>query len=170
MQFIDGKNLAKKIRQEVKSDNMTIQTDPQLAVFLIGDDPASLIYIKKKQEAANEIDVVFTKYTYNEKTEEDIIIDKIHEINEDPAVHGILVQLPLPKWYNTDKIIAQIDPAKDVDGFHPENIKKMKENKDHIIPPVIMSIVELIKATKTDQKGKTAVALANSDATTPEIP
>jgi methylenetetrahydrofolate dehydrogenase (NADP+) / methenyltetrahydrofolate cyclohydrolase len=157
--ILDGKGLAKKIKLDLANQVEKLPTKPGLAVVLIGDDPASELYIKLKEKAAKEIGITFHKYICNNKcckdsTEHDII-EMIKFLNKDKAVNGILVQLPLPEKFNTDKILKAVKPSKDVDGFI--------RSDDKLIPPTIGAIIELLKSTNEDLKDKEAIILAKSD-------
>jgi methylenetetrahydrofolate dehydrogenase (NADP+)/methenyltetrahydrofolate cyclohydrolase len=162
-QIIDGKKIAAEIRAEIKKELAELGIVPGLAVILVGADPASHLYVGLKEKAAAEVGIHFEKYLFFATEPEEKIIAKIEELNARPDIHGIIVQLPLPQGYNENKIISAIDPKKDADGFHPENIKKLMAGEPEIIPPVISGILELIKSTDTTLKNKKIAILANSE-------
>lgn len=162
MQIIDGKNIAKQIRAKVKEEIKCLGISPGLAVILVGSNPASHLYVSLKEKVAAEVGIKFEKYFYSTDVEEKEVIKKIKELNKNPRVHGILVQLPLPKGLDENKIIASINPQKDVDGFHPENIKKLLINNPVIIPGLAWGILKLIQSTGRDLQNKKAVIICNS--------
>jgi len=149
-QLIDGKALADKILLELKDKVAQLSRPPGLAVILIGDDPASHRYVKKKKEASQKIGINFCDYLCGGKfypnTSEKEILEMIDFLNKDKTIDAIIVQLPLPKKFNTQKIINAIDPKKDIDGFHPKN--------KTIVSPLIQAINEVLKQTKENLKGK----------------
>lgn len=150
MNIIDGKSIAQKIRDEVKNDITQLGITPGLAVILVGADPASHLYVGLKEKASGEVGIHFEKYLFFATEPQEKIIKKIEVLNADQNIHGILVQLPLPPQFDENKIIESIDPKKDVDGFHPENMKKFLSGEKSIVSPLILGIMELIKST--DQK------------------
>ena len=142
--MLDGKSLAKTIEEKIKKRIDLMERKPCLAVFLIGNDPASETYIRLKGKACEEMGIRFEKYLYEADVTEQVLVDKIHELNDRKDVYGILVQLPLPSHINPDPVIAAIDPKKDVDGFHPENSRLLHEGKPCLIPPTPLGIMKLI--------------------------
>ncbi|MFA5413481.1 MAG: tetrahydrofolate dehydrogenase/cyclohydrolase catalytic domain-containing protein [Patescibacteria group bacterium] len=162
-QIIDGKKIAAEIRGEIKREITELGIVPGLAVILVGADPASHLYVGLKEKAAAEVGIHFEKYLFFATEPEEKIIAKIEELNARPDIHGIIVQLPLPQGYNENKIIAAIDPKKDADGFHPENIKKLMAGEPKNIPPVISGILKLIESTGTELTGKKIAILVNSE-------
>lgn len=162
MNIIDGKKIAAEIRAEIKKEITESGIKPGLAVILVGADPASHLYVGLKEKAAAEVGIHFEKYLFFATEPEEKIIAKIKELNTRPDIHGIIVQLPLPQGFDENKIVAAIDPKKDADGFHPENIKEFLAGKMKIIPPVISGILKLIEATNTETTNKKIAILANS--------
>ena len=136
---------------------------PGLAVILVGEDPASQVYVRNKERAANNIGMYSVVYRLPETTSEADLIAKIEELNHDDKVHGILVQLPLPKHINEDLVLDTIDPAKDVDGFHPMNLGNLFAGKPTMIPCTPAGIMELIKLSGLDLAGKNAVIIGRSN-------
>ncbi|MBI5071435.1 bifunctional 5,10-methylenetetrahydrofolate dehydrogenase/5,10-methenyltetrahydrofolate cyclohydrolase [Candidatus Falkowbacteria bacterium] len=163
IQIIDGKKIAAEIRAEIKKEITELGIAPGLAVILVGADPASHLYVGLKEKAAAEVGIHFEKYLFFATEPEEKIIAKIQELNERPDIHGIVVQLPLPQGYDENKIVAAIDPKKDADGFHPENIKKILAGEPENIPPVISGILKLIESTGTELVNKKIAILANSE-------
>jgi methylenetetrahydrofolate dehydrogenase (NADP+)/methenyltetrahydrofolate cyclohydrolase len=163
VQIIDGKKIAAEIRAEIKKEIAEMGIVPGLAVILIGADPASHLYVGLKEKAAAEAGIHFEKYLFFATEPEEKIIAKIEELNARTDIHGILVQLPLPGGYDESKIIAAIDPKKDADGFHPENIEKLLHDEPTIIPPIISGILKLIEMTGEKIVNKKIAILANSE-------
>lgn len=141
--ILDGRTLAQNIREKVKARVQALGTQPGLAVILVGDDPASHTYVALKKKACEEAGIRFEQHLYFATEPEDTLINKIHELNTRADVTGILVQLPLPTQ-NADRIIAQIDPLKDVDGFHPVNLQNLEAGKPAIASAVALGILKLI--------------------------
>ena len=162
-QIIDGKSLAAEIRAEIKKEIAESGIKPGLAVILVGADPASHLYVGLKEKAAAEVGIHFEKYLFFATEPEEKIIKKIQELNDKPDIHGILVQLPLPSGYNEIKIVGTIDPKKDADGFHPQNIEKLLAGEPAIVPPVISGILKLIESTGEEIANKKIAILANSE-------
>jgi methylenetetrahydrofolate dehydrogenase (NADP+)/methenyltetrahydrofolate cyclohydrolase len=152
-QLLDGKKLAEKILLQVKDKVATMDVKPGLAAILVGDNEASKIYIKLKEKACLEAGINFCSYLFPANYKEEQIIEAIKFLNIDTDIQGILVQLPLPEGFDTDKIIQAIDPKKDIDGFQPNS---------PFTSPTALGILELLKETKTDLKNKNIVILSNS--------
>ena len=126
--IIDGNKIAQDIRNEVRLSTLELKQKgivPGLAVILVGDDPASQIYVGKKTQDCAEVGFLSREYKLPEATSEEKLLSLIDDLNKDKLIHGILVQLPVPKHIRTDKIIEAIDPRKDVDGFHPYNVGRL---------------------------------------------
>jgi methylenetetrahydrofolate dehydrogenase (NADP+)/methenyltetrahydrofolate cyclohydrolase len=161
--IIDGKKIAAEIRDEIKKEIIKLGIKPGLAVILVGADPSSHLYVKLKERACAEVGIYFERHLFFATEPEEKIIKKIQELNDKPNVHGILVQLPLPVGYDENKIITSINPQKDVDGFHPENIKKLLTGRPEIMPPIFKGILKLIESTNTELINKKIAVLANSE-------
>lgn len=153
--LLDGKKEAAVIRAAVKEEIASSGLTPSLAVILVGEDPASQLYVGLKEKAAAEVGIIVSRFDYRADVSENAIISKIRELNRDPSVNAILVQLPLPLAINPNAVIAEIDPNKDVDGFHPQNTTG-------ILSPGIAGPLELIQKTGTELKDKHAVIVGNS--------
>ena len=167
MKIIDGKKIAEKITTELKGDIAKLNRPPGLAVVLIGDDPASQLYVKTKKKAAGKIGINFSDYLCDSEkchlgNKEVDILQMIDFLNKDSEIDGIIIQLPLPDKFNTEKIIEAIDPKKDVDGFHPANRKQFLNNQSEITPPLIGTIIETLNYTKEDLKGKNTVIVSKN--------
>lgn len=166
MELLNGKELAQKLQQEMTQEVTELKEkglQPGLAVILVGEDPASQVYVRNKERAANNIGMYSVVYRLPETTSEADLITKIEELNHDDKVHGILVQLPLPKLINEDLVLDTIDPAKDVDGFHPMNLGNLFAGKPTMIPCTPAGIMELIKLSGLDLAGKNAVIIGRSN-------
>ena len=166
MELLNGKELAQKLQQEMTQEVTELKEkglQPGLAVILVGEDPASQVYVRNKERAANNIGMYSAVYRLPETTSETDLIAKIEELNHDDKVHGILVQLPLPKHINEDLVLDTIDPAKDVDGFHPMNLGNLFAGKPTMIPCTPAGIMELIKLSGIDLAGKNAVIIGRSN-------
>ncbi|MCJ0573279.1 bifunctional methylenetetrahydrofolate dehydrogenase/methenyltetrahydrofolate cyclohydrolase [Enterococcus cecorum] len=166
MHLLNGKELAQKLQQEMTQEVTELKEkglQPGLAVILVGEDPASQVYVRNKERAANNIGMYSVVYRLHETTSEADLIAKIEELNHDDKVHGILVQLPLPKHIDEDLVLDTIDPAKDVDGFHPMNLGNLFAGKPTMIPCTPAGIMELIKLSGLDLAGKNAVIIGRSN-------
>ncbi|MEO0367665.1 MAG: tetrahydrofolate dehydrogenase/cyclohydrolase catalytic domain-containing protein [Pseudomonadota bacterium] len=164
--IIDGKAVAAEIRQEAKqeADGLKEQgVEPCLVVVLVGDDPASRAYVGSKVKACEEVGIKSLKITMPAEAEESELLEKIDELNKDESVHGILVQLPLPKHMDEDRVIEALDPAKDVDGFHPINVGKLGIGLDCLTPCTPSGIPELIVRSGLMMSGSHAVVIGRSN-------
>jgi len=160
--ILNGTLLAEEILVNLYQNKKVLNKVPSLAVILVGNDPASHIYVKLKEKAAKKIDINFHKYLFDEKTSETEILETIEFLNNDDEVNAILVQIPLPKHLDQNKIIATIDPKKDVDGFHPENQKKLLAGKPYIVPGLDLGIIELIKSSQKNLDKKKCTVICNT--------
>ena len=151
-------NIAKKVRQLTNRWGIA----PHLVVILVGDNPASQSYVKGKSKACEEVGIKNITINLSVDISEQDLIKTINELNLNPNVHGILVQLPLPKHISADKIISAIDPKKDVDGFHPENVAKLWLGQDCIKPCTPRGIINLIDKTNINLEGKNVVVIGRS--------
>lgn len=159
--IIDGKKLSEQILKDICKQVSKMKTKPGLAAVLVGEDPSSHLYVRLKKQACEKCDVNFHSYYFEADTPQKVLLEVIDFLNKDEEVDGILVQLPLPEGFETDKIISAIDPKKDVDGFHPENLKKLKTCKTKLASPLVLGIVELIRSTKAEIKDKRICILCN---------
>jgi methylenetetrahydrofolate dehydrogenase (NADP+) / methenyltetrahydrofolate cyclohydrolase len=165
--IIDGKKEAALLREEIKKEISLIKEKynktPGLSVILIGDFPPSLIYIKNKEKNSREVGINSEVIKYSESVTEIEVLDKINELNKDRNVSGILVQLPLPKQINKEKIINAIHPKKDVDGFHPINVGNLSSGYKAIVPCTPFGCLLLIKKIEKNLLGKHAVIIGRSN-------
>ncbi|MFP7376149.1 bifunctional methylenetetrahydrofolate dehydrogenase/methenyltetrahydrofolate cyclohydrolase FolD [Bacillus paralicheniformis] len=164
--IIDGKETAKEKRgqlakevEELKKQGVT----PGLAVILIGDDPASLSYVRGKKKAAEAMGIRFQLDHFDASFSEQELLEVIDQYNQNNDFHGILVQLPLPDHISEQAVIERISPDKDVDGFHPLNVGKMLLGEDTFLPCTPAGIVELLKKTEIDLSGKEVVVVGRSN-------
>lgn len=165
-QIIDGKSIAQSIREEIKIKTEALKTKgitPCLAVILVGSNPASVSYVTGKQKALAEVGMNDRSVRLPESTTEQELISLIQELNADKNVHGILVQLPLPQHIDEEKIILAIDPAKDVDGFHPVNVGNLVIGKKTFLPCTPHGIIVLLKRMNIETDGKSAVVIGRSN-------
>ena len=165
--IIDGKKTALELREELKKIiinlKSTFNSVPALTVILIGEDPASKIYVKNKQKFAKEVGINSEVIKYSKNIEEKVIIDKINELNKDKKISGILVQLPLPKHIDKRKVIETISPDKDVDGFHPVNVGNLSSGYESNIPCTPLGCYLLLKKVEKNLSGKHAVVIGRSN-------
>lgn len=165
--IIDGKAIAQRVLEEVKIDVITLQQqgiEPCLAVVLVGDDPASHVYVRNKVEKARFVGIRSLEFRFDEQLSEEDLLNKIDELNSDPNVHGILVQLPLPKQINETKVLERINPKKDVDGFHSENVGGLSQGRDVLTPCTPTGCIRLLKeALGDDLTGLHAVVIGRSN-------
>ena len=165
--LIDGKAIAKEIRQELKLEVEELKKDkgitPGLAVILVGDDPASQSYVRGKERAAGDVGIYSELHRMPEDTDQKELIDKVQELNNDPKIHGILCQLPLPGHLDESDVINTIRPEKDVDGFHPISVGNMHIGEECFLPCTPAGIIELLDRTGVEISGKDAVVVGRSN-------
>ncbi len=165
--IIDGKKIAETLRQKLKKEIIEIKSSfksvPGLTVILIGEDAASKIYVKNKEKFSKEIGINSEVIKYPENIEEKEVLTKIIELNKNKKVSGILVQLPLPKHINKQKVIETILPEKDVDGFHPINVGNLSSGYDSKIPCTPLGCFILLKEIEKNLSGKHAVVIGRSN-------
>ena len=165
--IINGTKIAQDIRQAIREETLVFMEKtcivPGLAVVLVGEDPASQVYVGRKAKACEEVGFLSREYKLPADTTEAKLLSLINDLNNDEFIHGVLVQLPLPKHIATDKIIAAIDPHKDVDGFHPYNVGGLVTGSPLFIPCTPRGIMELIARTGIELSGKDAVVVGRSN-------
>ncbi|MGA3280894.1 MAG: bifunctional methylenetetrahydrofolate dehydrogenase/methenyltetrahydrofolate cyclohydrolase FolD [Smithella sp.] len=164
--IIDGNKIAQDIRNEVRISTLELKQKgivPGLAVILVGDDPASKIYVGKKAQDCAEVGFLSREYKLPEATSEEKLLSLIDDLNKDKLIHGILVQLPVPKHIRTDKIIESIDPRKDVDGFHPYNVGRLVAGNPCHSSCTPYGIMELFDRSGIELSGKEAVVVGRSN-------
>lgn len=167
MRIIDGKELAQKLRAEIAARTAALKKEkgitPGLAVILVGENPASISYVTAKEKACEEAGMYSKEIRLPATTDEGTLLKTIAELNGDPAIHGILVQLPLPKGFDEKKVINAISPDKDVDGFTPINVGRMLIGEKCFLPCTPHGIIKLIEFSGMDLKGKHAVVIGRSN-------
>jgi methylenetetrahydrofolate dehydrogenase (NADP+)/methenyltetrahydrofolate cyclohydrolase len=167
MVLIDGKKCSSEIRSELKEKVNWLKTMalpvPGLVVIIVGENPASQVYVSSKGKACNEIGMNSKIERLPESIDEKVLLDLIQQYNDDDNFHGILVQLPLPKHIDEEKVIQQISPKKDVDGFHPLNVGNLMIGKSTFFPCTPNGIVELLKKYKIPTSGKHVVVVGRSN-------
>lgn len=164
--IIDGKGIALKLREELKTevDKLTAEgTVPGLAVVLVGEDPASKVYVRNKGIACEKAGIKSLQHLLDADTSEDTLLQLIDKLNADPDVHGILVQLPLPGHINEHRVLEAISPDKDVDGFHPFNVGRLVTGRPTFEPCTPRGMMKLIETTGMDLSGKEAVVVGRSN-------
>lgn len=167
MIIIDGKKISQQIKEEVRAATEQFKAEkgfvPGLAFILVGENPASQAYVKSKGKSCEEIGFYSVTERVPESTSEADLLSMIDRFNHDEKIHGILVQLPLPKHINEQRVIEAIAPSKDVDGFHPANVGKMMIGIDTFFPCTPYGIVELLKRSNIDPSGKHVVVVGRSN-------
>lgn len=164
--IIYGNEIAAKIKEEIKAKVEDIAAQgkrkPCLCVILLGDDPASISYVKGKEKACAQIGFASKMIALPNDTKEEELLNIVHACNEDESIDGILVQLPLPKHINAQNIIANIDPKKDVDGLHPVNVAKLYQSQDGFVPCTPQGVMQILKEAKVSLAGKHVVVVGRS--------
>lgn len=161
--YIDGKAIAKSIREKTKAAVTLLPRKPGLAVVMVGENPASAVYVRNKLRACNEVGIVSIECYMPESASQEELLEQIERLNNDPAVDGILVQLPLPAHMQAGPILEAIDPNKDVDGFHIYNTGKLVTTGGGFKPCTPAGIIELLKAIDCPIEGKHCVILGRSN-------
>lgn len=165
--IIDGKAIAAKIRSDLKAKIAELQLikkqAPGLAVILVGADPASEIYVTNKRQACQQVGINSFAYDLSQDTSQEKLLALIEQLNQDPAVNGILVQLPLPRQIDSNLILESINPSKDVDGFHPYNLGRLAQKRPLLRPCTPYGIVELLKYPQIPLQGLNATVVGASN-------
>lgn len=165
--IIDGKEISKKILAEIKVETKLLydkhEIKPGLAVIIVGEDPASKVYVKRKRQTCESLGFYSESYDLDENISEKELLNLISDLNNEPSIHGILVQLPLPKHLNEKKILEFINYEKDVDAFHPINQANLFSGETSILPCTPFGIIELLKRYEIKIEGKHAVIIGRSN-------
>ena len=164
--IIDGKAIAADIREEIAADVATLKEQgvtPGLAVVLVGDDPASRVYVTMKEKACEKAGIFSDEHKLPAETTEAQLLALIEELNNDPRIHGILVQLPLPDHIDESKILESISPTKDADGFHPYNVGRLVTGNPLYQPCTPFGVMKMLEHTGVDLKGKEVVVVGRSN-------
>lgn len=162
MEIFNGKREAHEILLDLKKKIVKENLRPKLSIILVGKDKPSRIYVALKKKAGKKIGIQVKVFRFKESVKEKNVIGQIVSLNEDESVHGILIQLPLPKKFNTDKIINRIDPRKDVDGFHGENRKLLKRGIPYFYPVLPLALFYTLERAAKKLKKKKITAIVNS--------
>ena len=165
-EIIDGKELAKKVRKELKKDVEALKAkgiNPKLAVIMVGNDPGSTVYVRNKSKACEKVGIEFEEFLFDEKTEEAELLDLIDKLNADDSIHGILLQCPVPKHIDVNKAFRRISPNKDVDGFNPINVGNLTIGEDAFISCTPYGVVKMFEEYNIETEGKRAVILGRSN-------
>ncbi len=167
MELISGTEVSKHIKKEIAQEVEKIvnrgERAPKLIAIIVGNDPASLTYVGHKEKMCKEVGFDSQLISLGEETTQEQLIDLIHKLNNDDTVDGFIIQLPLPKHIDEDAIIMEINPLKDVDGFHPTNVGKMVTGNDSFVSATPYGIVELLKYYKVQTSGKHVVVVGRSN-------
>lgn len=167
MTILDGRALSKKIKSEIKEGCLQLKKEkaitPGLAVILVGEDPASHTYVKMKEKACKETGVYSVIHQFPEEITNEELLDTIARINENPNIHGLLVQLPLPRHIDSVKVLERVEPKKDVDGFHAFNVGRLVSGLDSFVPCTPLGVMELLNAYDIDVKGMDACVVGASN-------
>ncbi len=166
MTILDGKKLSNKIKEELRGEVEELKVKgitPGLAVILVGNDPASHVYVKMKRDACQDVGIYSVVHEFPENITEKELLSTIDMINENPNIHGLLIQLPLPKHIDTTKILERVSPKKDVDGFHPYNMGRLVEGLDTFAPCTPLGVMELFKEYDIDLVGKDVCVVGASN-------
>lgn len=164
--IIDGKELAKHIREELKEEVKELKNaeiHPKLAVIMVGDDPASKVYVRNKSRACEDVGIEYEEYLLPAKTTREELLELIEKLNNDERVHGILVQSPLPEGLDANEAFRTILPKKDVDGFHPVNVGKLSLNQDCFVSCTPYGIIKMLEAYNVPIEGANAVIIGRSN-------
>ena len=166
-QILDGKALAKQIRSELAEQVAEFvkekSTTPTLAAVLVGSDPASEVYVRNKRRDCEKVGIESQLHELPKETTQEQLLELVGQLNKDDKVHGILVQLPLPAQINTDAVLEAINPEKDVDAFHPQNVGRLVQNRPVFLPCTPHGVVELLKRNDLPVAGKHVVVIGRSD-------
>ena len=165
--LIDGKQFAAKLREKMTGQIASMKVDhnivPGLAVVLVGEDPASQVYVRSKGKQAKECGITSIEHKLEDTTSEEFLLNLINDMNNDPAINGILVQLPLPKHIDSAKVLETINPAKDVDGFHPINVGMLATGGEGMIPCTPLGSLMMLQDYHGDLTGMNAVVVGRSN-------
>jgi len=166
--LIDGQQIARDIRGEIASEVQSLRSRgvrPRLSVVLVGDDPASQVYVRNKNKDCESVGIVSETILLPASCSEEELLERVRSLNQDPAVHGVLVQLPLPKTIRERRVIEAVSPSKDVDGFHPVNVGKLLTGSDEegFIPCTPAGIVELLMRSGNPPQGRHVVIVGRSN-------
>lgn len=161
--LINGKKLAEELREEIKADVSKLKRRPGVAVIIIGDDPASQMYVRNKKKDCMDVGILSREFVYPRSITEEELLYRINKLNQDEDIDGILIQLPIPAHIDESRVIRAIDPSKDVDCFHPYNVGEMLLGEPGLWPCTPSGIMQLLKAYNIDVAGKNCVVVGRSN-------
>lgn len=165
-QLLDGKKVAASIREEIKAEVAALRERglaPKLSVILAGDDPASVVYARSKEKSCNNVGIDFELFTLPGTAKEEEVLALVDKLNKDDSVHGIMIELPLPKHIDKKKVLETLSPIKDVDGSHPINRGYILSGGDGLFPATPQSCIELMLRSGVEIKGKNAVIVGRGE-------
>ena len=166
-QIIDGKAISKQVREEIATDVVSFKekygSAPGLAVIIVGNDPASQVYVRNKKRGCEEVGFYSESYELPDSTTQEELIALVERLNNDDKIHGILVQLPLPKHLNETEVLLKIRPEKDVDAFHPYNVGKIMIGNHDLLPCTPAGVMVLLEKSGIDVSGKKCVVIGRSN-------
>lgn len=165
-QIIDGKAIANKLKLQIRQevDQLKAQgIQPGLAAVLVGDNPASMIYVRNKRKACDEVGIYSEEHRLPEQTKQEDLLNLIESLNSNPKIHGILIQLPLPKQINTDRVLNAVSLAKDVDGLHPYNVGRLTMGTPQFVPCTPAGVIAMLDEYKIPIEGRRAVIVGRSN-------
>ncbi|NLC64181.1 MAG: bifunctional 5,10-methylenetetrahydrofolate dehydrogenase/5,10-methenyltetrahydrofolate cyclohydrolase [Erysipelothrix sp.] len=160
--LLDGKKIAKEIKENLKKEIDLLEKKPHLAVVLVGNDPASLTYVNSKKKQSEALGMISTVIKLEASTTTEALLEVVHTLNDDPNVHGILVQLPLPKHIDTNIIVDAIDVKKDVDGLTPLNVGYLRNDRAKLVPCTPKGIMTLLDKYEIELSGKNVLVIGRS--------
>ena len=163
MQIIDGKKISEELKSAIAREVSGLNSKPGLAVILVGDNAASKVYVNNKEKGCQEVGFNSVKINRDENTSEKELLQLIQDLNNDETIDGILVQLPLPNHIDTKKVIEAIDPIKDVDGFHKENMGRLLQNNPTLRPCTPRGVVTMLEKSNINPSGLDAVVIGASN-------
>ncbi|MBP5993556.1 MAG: bifunctional 5,10-methylenetetrahydrofolate dehydrogenase/5,10-methenyltetrahydrofolate cyclohydrolase [Candidatus Moranbacteria bacterium] len=163
MQLLYGKPVAERIQEEIRGRVAGLPMRPGLGVVLVGDDPASHLYVDLKAKAAAALGIRLEQHVFKVTDTEAAVLECIDALNHDDTIHGIIVQLPLPSGFDTDRVIAAIDPEKDADGFHQSNIEAFLTGESSSAPVFPEALIEMLRSSGEVLEGKQALVIAHSE-------
>jgi len=161
--LIDGKEIAKKIREEIKNEVAALKKKPGLAAIIVGDNPASEVYVGIKRKTCEEVGIYSEEFKLPEETKEKELLELIRKLNNDNNIHAILVQLPIPKHINVERVFSEVALKKDVDGFSAVNVGILVSGDEAAVPCTPKGIVRLLEAIGVEIEGKNAVVVGRSE-------
>lgn len=162
-ELLDGRKVAELVKESIAAEVRGLPRAPVLAVLMVGDNPASQVYVSNKVKACQDVGISSRRFHLPASTPEEKVLEMIDSLNEDPEVDGILVQLPLPHHVDRERVLERVDPGKDVDGFHPYNVGKLMQGRPTVEPCTPKGIMKLLEHYGVELEGKEAVIVGRSE-------